>query len=294
MAHFAIRSHGRRRPSLPSATMTWHYSPLPHDNPRIAMAFSIKQIGSDGNDKVRRGEDWRRSGHNSTCAMHDQPFHHTPDHFASLAMQTHRLHPHNEMHVCGHDHDGAYRQLPLYNPESAYVLLHTPEGPTLWSHNILLFGSSASVWGYNRFGDAMVSVSRLQSPPAVAHHVTMHYVDGYGSTEVTQHSNSGFQAFEDFNDAFGYNMKPSKRQPPARSHKMQGVHITIETHEIVLTPCPQRVQRMQTQTQQCIHDDHLDADTARRMPHITRQTHSCSFVGTAGHHITLPAHANTT
>ena len=71
-------------------------------------------------------------------------------------------------------HDGAHRQLPLDDPENAYVLLHTPQGPTLWSHNVLLFGSSASVWGYNRFGDAMVSVSRilLLCP-------TMHYVDDY-------------------------------------------------------------------------------------------------------------------
>ena len=138
---------------------------LPHQNPKIAMAFSIKQTGSDGKDKIRRGEDWRRSGHNSTCIMHDQPFHHTPDHFASLVMQTHQTRPTADMHVWGHDHDGAYRQLPLDNPESAYVLLQTPDGPTLWSHNVLLFGSSASVWGYNRFGDAMVSVSRILLVP---------------------------------------------------------------------------------------------------------------------------------
>ena len=120
---------------------------LPHTDPKIAMAFSIKQTGSHGKDKIRRGEDWRRSGHNSTCIMHDQPFHRTPDHFASLVMQTHQAHPTADMHVWGHDHDGAYRQLPLDNPENAYVLLHTPQGPTLWSHNVLLFGSSTSVWG---------------------------------------------------------------------------------------------------------------------------------------------------
>ena len=127
--------------------------PLPRQDPGIAMAFSIKQIGSEGKDKIRRGEDWRRSGHNFTCTMRDQPFHHTPDHFAaSLAIQTHRLHPDEEMHVWGHDHDAAYRQLPLDNPENAYVLLHTPEGPTLWNHSVLLFGSSASLWGYNGGG----------------------------------------------------------------------------------------------------------------------------------------------
>ena len=89
---------------------------LPHTDPKVAMAFSIKQTGSDGKDKIRRGEDWRRSGHNSTCIMHDQPFHHTPDHFASLVMQTHQTHPTADMHVWGHDHDGAYRQLPWTTP----------------------------------------------------------------------------------------------------------------------------------------------------------------------------------
>ena len=48
--------------------------PLPRPTPKIAMAFSIKQTGSDGKDKIRRGEDWRRSGRNSTCTTHDQPF----------------------------------------------------------------------------------------------------------------------------------------------------------------------------------------------------------------------------
>ena len=61
--------------------------PLPHPDPYIAMAFSIEQTGSDGNTKIRRGEDWRRSGHNATCTMHDEPFHHTPDHFVSLGLE---------------------------------------------------------------------------------------------------------------------------------------------------------------------------------------------------------------
>ena len=60
----------------------------------------------------------------------------------------------------------------------------------------------------------------------------------------SEHSSSGFQAFEDFNGALGYRMKPSKRQAPAQTHKIQGVNITIEPQHVVLTPCPQRVQRM--------------------------------------------------
>ena len=160
----------------------------------------------------------------------------------------------------GHDHDGAYRQLPLDQPEQAYVLLHTPEGPTLWSHNVLLFGSSASVWGYNRFGDAMVSVSRL-----ILLCPTMHYVDDYGSAEASHQADSGFRSFEDFNGALGYNMKTSKRQPPASSHKIQGVIISTDTNHITLTPCPQRVERMCSDITASIQCNTLEPDQARRM-----------------------------
>ena len=163
--------------------------PLPHERPYMAFALSIQQVGSDGKDKIRRGEDWRRSGHNSTCIMLDQPFHHTPDHFASLALQSHMVWPHSPIHVWGHDHDGACRQLPLGDRGQAYVLLIAPAGPTLWSHNVLLFGSSASVWGYNRFGDVVVAMSRiLLLLPA------LHYVDDYGSMESEHHSQSGFDS----------------------------------------------------------------------------------------------------
>ena len=93
---------------------------LPRDDPFIAVAFSIEQTGSDGNTNICRGEDWRRSGHNATCAMHDQPFHHTRGHFVSLGLAFLEEKPSEELAVWGHDHDGAYRQL------------------------------SASVWSYNR------------------------------------------------------------------------------------------------------------------------------------------------
>ena len=50
-------------PSVAPAGYDMRLQPLPHQRPRVAMAFSVKQIGSDGKGKIRRGEDWRRSGH---------------------------------------------------------------------------------------------------------------------------------------------------------------------------------------------------------------------------------------
>lgn len=136
----------RPTPSAPTHTKTQR-----RPDPVIALAFSIEQTGSDGKPKVRRGEDWRRSGHNRSCDMTDQPYHRTPDHYLWLAQHTAGA-DHTSQHeqVWGHDRDGAYRQLPLDDPSLAYVLLLTPEGPTLWLHHVLLFGSAASVWSYNQ------------------------------------------------------------------------------------------------------------------------------------------------
>ena len=83
----------------------------------------------------------------------------------------------------GHDHDGAYRQLPLDDPRQAYVLLLTPEGSTLWSHNVLLFGSAASVWSYNRFGDVLVACSR--TPGVVPGSALRRRLPVYGGQQVS-------------------------------------------------------------------------------------------------------------
>ena len=49
----------------------------------------LEQTGSDGKTKIRRGEDWRRSGHNATCIMHDQPFHHPYWHASNTTTTDH-------------------------------------------------------------------------------------------------------------------------------------------------------------------------------------------------------------
>ena len=96
--------------------------PLPTDDPFIANAFAILQTGADGQEKVRRGEDWRRSGHNATVQVNDAPVHHTIDDFVALAQLLihHRdraswacpetrqpNQPQAPLHICAHDHEGA-------------------------------------------------------------------------------------------------------------------------------------------------------------------------------------------
>ena len=245
-----------------------HKTPLPHKDPIIAMAFSIKQTGSDGNPKIRRGEDWRRSGHNRACQMNDQPYHHTPDHYISLAQHTANQFDQQQL-VWGHDHDGAYRQLPLADPEIAYVLLQTPQGPTLWHHHVLLFGSAASVWAYNRFGDVLTHISRcLCGIPVV------HYVDDYGSINTKQDADSSFQTFAQLNSILGFHMKPSKEQRPDNEHKIQGVIIQCEPQQVSVKPCPNRVRRLLQELHNHLHTNNMTPEEARRL------AGKCSFTTT--------------
>lgn len=161
---------------LQTSNITLHKQALPHKHPIIALAFSIHQTGPDGQPKVRRGEDWRRSGQR----MPDGPPTLKPPYSQHLDSQSQ-----DSQTVWGHDHDGAYRQLPLQDPEVAYVLLQTPHRPTLWHHHVLLFGSAASVWVYKRFGDMLTHVSRCFCGIPV-----LHYVDDYGSISQSSDSDS--------------------------------------------------------------------------------------------------------
>ena len=259
----------RRSVPLQRHKHTSNLKPLPHSDPIIALAFSIEQTGSDGKAKIRRGEDWRRSGHNRSCNMTDQPYHHTPDHYLWLAQHTAAT-DQTAQQVWGHDHDGAYRQLPLDDPSLAYVLLLTPEGPTLWLHHVLLFGSAASVWSYNRFGDVLTSLSRVLTATPV-----VHFVDDYGSIQPATHAMSGFQAFGHLNSTLGFHMKTSKEQPPQHEHKIQGVYIHTDSTHITIKPCQQRIQQITTTTlQQAIDTNSLQPSLAQKL------AGKCAFTAT--------------
>ena len=140
------------------------------------------------------------------------------------------------------------------------MLLLTPEGPTLWSHQVLLFGSAARVWSYNRFGDVLVVCSRtLVLSPA------LHYVDDYGSMEDSKSAHGSFTAFEEYNGCLQISMKPSKRQPPERQQRIQGVLISSDTDNLILAPCPKMVQHMCRQISEHLKSNTLSPEEARKM-----------------------------
>jgi hypothetical protein len=75
-----------------------------------AASFAILQVDEDGKDKIRRGEDWRRSSHNTTVAAGDVPTHHGVQDFVDVVLRLSEAgHP---CRVMGHDLNDAYRQFP--------------------------------------------------------------------------------------------------------------------------------------------------------------------------------------
>ena len=148
-------------------------------------------------------------------------------------------------------------------------LLSRPEGPTLWLHHVLLFGSAASVWSYNRFGDVLTSLSRVLTATPV-----VHFVDDYGSIQPATHAMSGFQAFGHLNSTLGFHMKTSKEQPPQHEHKIQGVYIHTDSTHITIKPCRQRIQQITTTLKQAIDTNSLQPSLAQKL------AGKCAFTAT--------------
>jgi len=238
--------------------------PLPVDEVFIANAFAIHQIGSDDKTKVRRGEDWRRSFHNSTVEVDDAPYHHNIESYAALAtanLETWSDGERPALKIWGQDHEGAYRQLPLENTREAFVHLMTDRGPTLWAHNVLLFGAVGSVWAYNRFGDIMCLLARI-----LAWIPALHYVDDFGSIEREETADSAFDTFEGMNASLGLVMKKSKSQPPMQEHKMQGVIVKLDTkltHPMaIVRTAPSRKERLLHTLNECLLSDQCSPSLA--------------------------------
>ena len=77
---------------------------IPDDNSTFSFCFSVKQT-----DKIRRCEDFRRSGHNSTVVAHDTPHHHDVKTLAELGLI--QSMSHGSTLSWAQDLLGAYRQI---------------------------------------------------------------------------------------------------------------------------------------------------------------------------------------
>ena len=227
--------------------------PGPVDHVPGCFAFAVHQIGADGQPKVCRAEDWRSSGANSTVGVPDSPTYHDITAFVKLAKALNQETSAKEvLQLWGLDHESAYRQFPVAEPNVTWVILHTPSGPTLWKRNVLMFGSTASVWSYCRVADLMAWLSR-----ALLLVPLLHFVDDFGSNEPEDTVASAFEETQAMGRALGVKFKVSKAQPPARQRKLLGVSLCLEHDRAVVECTEERRQRLDSMLLQVLLDDQL-------------------------------------
>ncbi|CAE7699540.1 unnamed protein product, partial [Symbiodinium sp. KB8] len=210
-------------------------------------------IGADGQPKVRRAEDWRRSGANATVGVPDSPAYHDITAFVTLAKAIRaEVSSGDALELWGLDHEAAYRQFPVEEPSDTWVILSTPAGPTLWRHNVLMFGSTASVWSYCRVADLMAWLCR-----ALLLVPLLHFVDDFGSNETKATAPSAFSETQSTCKVLGLKFKDVKAQPPAKTQKLFGVSLTLEHDKAVVECTDERRQRLDSMLLQILLDNEL-------------------------------------
>ena len=223
------------------------------------MAFGIEQPKSDGSLKVRRGEDWRRSYANGLADTIDKPVYQDLDHLAAGVAAHVDLMP-GQHEIWGHDHRAAYRQLPAGPQWLLFVILFTAQGPSLWKHRVALFGSKGAVWAYLRVGDALVTLARCFLLINC-----FHFVDDYFGAGPVWESYSAFSAFEEFNNALGFDMKVDKRMSPRAAAELLGVITKVCPKYFSCIPTEFKKNTIVSAAARCLELDEISQNEAARL-----------------------------
>ena len=227
--------------------------PLPDDDIAVSFCFSVEQ-----SDKVRRCEDFRRSGHNSTVTAFTTPHHHDVKTFSMLALATDVSA--GPPKIWAQDLASAYRQFPVKEPNHCWCALNTPEGTVLVRHRSLMFGASASVWHFNRSADAIMFLARRALALSIGH-----YVDDFLSVERADLVDSGFHEFTRLARLLGLRMKEAKALAPSSSQKVLGVNMSLTDTDVTLSPHPSRCHKVSLELQRALDDNVLSPDKAQRL-----------------------------
>ena len=228
------------------------------EDAKVAAAFSVVQQGSDGSRKVRRCEDYRRSGHNATVHVSDVPAHDDTDKCVQILLRLNAAGHSSELWC--QDLQVAYRQLPVQETSHAVALLLTPSGPTLWRHDVLPFGAASSVWCFNRCVDALTYLAR-----SLLLILVIHFVDDIGCPDARHSAASRFASFTELCELLGMRLKPSTAQVPAVRHKLLGVFLEVCLEGVSLAPATDRIQKVLQVIQQALQDDCLEPVVAQRL-----------------------------
>ncbi|CAE7923243.1 unnamed protein product [Symbiodinium sp. KB8] len=237
--------------------------PPPPGRHFAAASFPIIQEDENGATKFRRGEDWRRAGHNATVQAHDVPTHHFVDDYVDIIRRVVELvgpEQAEALRIFGHDLLNAYRQWPVKEPAHSGTFLPAPNGVTMWFHMAMCFGAAASVWNFNRTADALQALKRV-----LLWIVSGHYVDDFNGVDLDELAPGAFDGMAEFLDQLGLQTKPSKAQKPATEHIVQGVLVSITRTGVVLQPTPARLQKVLTTIDTALAEDELAPDVASRL-----------------------------
>ena len=226
---------------------------LPEDDIAVSFCFSVQQ-----SDKVRRCEDFRRSGHNSTVTAFTTPHHHDVKTFCMLALASDTVN--GPPQIWAQDLASAYRQFPVMDPNHCWCALNTPSGPILVRHRSLMFGASASVWQFNRSADPIMFLARRALSLCIGH-----YVDDFLAVERAELVESGFHEFTRLARLLGLRMKEAKALAPSTSQKVLGVNVSSTIHGVILSPHPDRCRKVSAELQKALDDNVLSSDSAHRL-----------------------------
>eukprot|EP00439_Symbiodinium_sp_Y106_P019720 s5341_g2.t1 len=171
------------------AATNWEYA-------FVAASFPVIQEDERGKVKVRRAEDWRRSGHNATVRAHDVPTHHFVNDYVDMIRRLVALvgvPAEVRTRVFGHDMLNAYRQWPVRHPSHSGTFVAGAAGVTLSFHLAMCFGTAASVWHFNRTADALQAIQRI-----LLWIIAGHFVDDFNGIDMDEVADSAFQGMADF------------------------------------------------------------------------------------------------
>ncbi|CAE7450545.1 PUB3, partial [Symbiodinium sp. KB8] len=221
-----------------------------------ALSFAICQVDENGELKLRRGEDWRQSGHNATMGASDVPTHHFLGDIVDLVLRAWA--EGWDPVVFGHDLQNAYRQWAVRHPGHCDTFLPSAAGVTLWFHFAMCFGAAASVWNFNRAADAVQMLLRSLLLVLLGH-----FVDDFNGVDAADLADSAHHAVADFFALLGLQTKPSKAQAPAKRHVVQGVELSIGPDGVELSPTAQRTEKILGQIDDALANDSLSPDGGR-------------------------------
>ena len=220
------------------------------------------------------------------------PRHHTVDDLLLAARYlNHR--GHSDIHPWSHDHESAYRQLLLANPELALILILTDDGPIIFMNHVLLFGATGSVFGYGRFSDFIRHMGPLLLLATI-----FHYVDDFTGIESAKNASSAFEGFESLNIKFGCRMKFEKRSTPLPTQHLYVLIFNVSTNKAIVAPTDKRREKLFLLAQLHLYAEKISpTDAGSLAPSSTRvvlvesavrQQHLCLHDSThhvAHHHV---------